>query len=380
MDDAGRFTKAAGAGSMKVCSGPGIRGVVAGAVAVALFVTGSLGLIDEASGTPRHLPGASGTLWVTDRTGALGRVAVFDAGTGALLETVTVGARPTAAVAPHGTGKVYVANGSPSDSVSVISKDSLAVVATIGLGAGSDPHHMMQTRDGRTVFVALFGTRNVAAIHTATDTVARILVASGNPAARTHAVWVSNDGRTLYATNSLGSSASSPPGTVSAIDTASGTRLWEVVVGRNPSEVLVTHDGKTAYVTVRTENAVKVLDLTADPPVVTDTVAIGSQPDTLQLTNDHKTLVVALRGTAAATLMDTDTLETRTVPVTGTTTGHHWLSANGHYTFLAVIGAAGQSGIAVIDNRRGVLVRTDLLPGVADPHGVFFEPSRHRRP
>ena len=352
-------------------------------VATAAVVGSTLGLggiavlpVDVAASAPAHLPGANGTLWVTDRAGALGRAKVFDAGTGAVIGTVTVGARPTGVLAPHGTDKVYVSNGSPSDTVSVISKDSLAVIATIATGAGSDPHHMAQGADGRFVFVALFGTRTVAVVDTRTDTLARTLLASSNPSARTHAVWVSNDGRTLYATNSLGSSSSSPPGTVSAIDLATGTLSWEVVVGQNPSEVLVTNNEKTAYVTVRTENVVKVLDLTSVPPVVSATVPIGSQPDTLQLTNDNKTLVVALRGSPAATLMDTRTFETSTVSVAGTTTGHQWLSANGRYTFLAVVGPSGQSGIAVIDNRTAAVRRTYLLPGVADPHGVFFEPSR----
>ena len=353
-------------------------GVAAAAVVASTVGVGGIGVlaVDVAASDPAHLPGANGTLWVTDRTGALGRVKVFDAGTGTVVGTVTVGARPTGVLAPNGTDRVYVSNGSPGNTVSVISKDSLAVVATIGTGAGSDPHHMAQPADGRFVFVALFGTRTVAVIDTSTDTLARTLVASSNPSARTHAVWVSNDGRTLYAANSLGSSPTSPPGTVSAIDVATGTLLWEVVVGRNPSEVLVTNNEKTAYVTVRTENVVKVLDLTTVPPVVSATMPIGSQPDTLQLTNDNKTLVVALRGSPAATLMDTRTFGTRTVSVAATTTGHHWLSANGRYTFLAVVGASGQSGVAVIDNRTAELLRTYLLPGVADPHGVFFEPSR----
>lgn len=352
--------------------------LVAAAVVASTLGLGGIGVlsVDVAASAPAHLPGANGTLWVTDRTGALGRVKVFDAGTGTVMGTITVGAKPTGVLAPHGTHKVYVSNGSPSDTVSVISKDSLALVATIATGAGSDPHHMAQHADGRFVFVALFGTRTVAVIDTSTDTLARTLVASSNPSAKTHAVWVSNDGKTLYAANSLGSSSSTPPGTVSAIDLATGTLSWEIVVGRNPSEVLVTNNEKTAYVTVRTENVVKVLDLTTVPPVVSATVPIGSQPDTLQLTNDNKTLVVALRGSPAATLMDVRTLETRTVSVGGTTTGHHWLSANGRYTFLAVIGTSGQSGVAVIDNRSAVVLRTYFLPGVADPHGVFFEPSR----
>ena len=350
-------------------------------VVLAVPVVLSVGVVDVAAGTPAHLPGASGTLWVTNRTPVgspadptAGSVTVFDAGTLAVIDTITVGSKPTAVLRAKGTDKVYVSNGSPSNTVSVISRETLSVIDTIDTGNRSDPHHMAQSRDGRAVYVALFGTNKVAVIDTAADTV-RTLEASGNFQAKTHAVWVGDDG-TLYATNSLGSV--SDKGTVSAIDVSSGSLLWEVVVGRNPSEVLVTDHGKTAYVTVRGEDAVKVLDLTFDPPTVSPGIGVGAQPDTLQLTNDHKTLVVALRGEPAVTLMDTVTLETRTVIVEGTTTGHRWLSANGRYTFVAVVGPSGQSGLAVIDNRTGLVVSGYDFAGVADPHGVFSEPSRLR--
>jgi YVTN family beta-propeller protein len=346
-------------------------------VILVVFAFLGVGVGDVAAGAPGHTPGASGTLWVTNRTGALGSVTAFDAGTLAVIDTITVGSKPTAVLRANGTDKVYVSNGSPSNSVSVISRDSLSVIATIDMGAGTDPHHMTQSPDGRAVYVALFGTNKVAVIDTATDTFGTV-EASEKLVAKTHAVWAGNDG-TLYATNSLGSSASSPPGTVSAIDVSTGSLLWEVVVGPNPSEVLVTDDGKTAYVTVRAEDAVRVLDLTADPPTVSPRIPIGAQPDTLQLTNDHKTLVVALRGAPAVTLMDTVTLETRTVTLEGrTTTGHQWLSANGHHTFVAVVGPSGRSGVDVIDNRTAEVVSGYEFPGVADPHGVFFEPSRLR--
>ena len=350
-------------------------------VVLAVPVVLGVGVVDVAAGTPAHLPGASGTLWVTNRTPvgdpvdpAAGSVTVFDAGTLAVIDTITVGSKPTAVLRAKGSDKVYVSNGSPSNTVSVISRDTLSVIDTIDTGGRSDPHHMAQSRDGRAVYVALFGTNKVGVIDTATDAF-RTLDASAELGAKTHAVWVGNDG-TLYATNSLGSA--NAWGTVSAIDVSTGSLLWEVVVGRNPSEVLVTDDGKTAYVTVRGEDAVKVLDLTFDPPTVSPGIGIGAQPDTLQLTNDHKTLIVALRGEPAVTLMDTVTLETRTVILEGTTTGHQWLSANGRYTFVAVVGPSGQSGVAVIDNRTALVVSGYDFAGVADPHGVFFEPSRLR--
>ncbi len=53
-------------------------------------------------------PGSRGTVWVTNQT--LDTVAAYDARSGALLRTLSVGAKPIGVVAPPGTRKVYVAN------------------------------------------------------------------------------------------------------------------------------------------------------------------------------------------------------------------------------------------------------------------------------
>ena len=65
------------------------------------------------------LPGASGTLWVTNTI--TNDVAVFDAATGELFALIPVAAKPIGVVAPHGTGKVYVSV-EGSNAVSVISE------------------------------------------------------------------------------------------------------------------------------------------------------------------------------------------------------------------------------------------------------------------
>jgi hypothetical protein len=135
-------------------------------------------------------------------------------------------------------------------------------------------------------------------------------------------------------------------------------------------------------VSVRRENKVKELDLGADCPTLTGREAVvGTMPDTLRLTNDGSTLVVTLRGTPAQiTFMDTESFATRIVTIPGhTTTGHHWLSADGKYTFVAV---ESPGGLAMVDNRTGQVVCDDTYPnppGGARPHGVFYT-SRVIRP
>lgn len=307
------------------------------------------------------LHGAGGTLWVTNKT--LNNVAVFDAADGELLGTVPVGREPIGVIAPQGSGKVYVSN-EKDNTVSVIEKSSLSVIKTIP--AGPRPHHINQSPNGKFVYVAEFGGNTVGVIDTDTDTLVAHFVTHPSPTARVHAVWVSADGKTLYVTNS-------GVNEIAALDALTGERLWSMFVGSNPSEVLVTNNEKTAYVSVRNENKVRVIDLVTR--TVTGEVFVGNQPDTLRLSPNGKTLVVTLRGTPAqVAVVDVfKGLTSAPVNIAGTTTGHHWLSANGHFSFVAV---EGPGSIAVIDTRTLEVVRTYAYPGGGRPHGVFYEPSR----
>ena len=122
------------------------------------------------------------------------------------------------------------------------------------------------------------------------------------------------------------------------------------------------------------------LDLRGRCPRLTGREAvIGTQPDTLQLA--RHTLVVTLRGTPAqVSLLDTRSFAVQLVNVTGhTTTGHHWLSRTGRFSYVAV---ENPGGLAVIDNETGVLVAEYAYPnppGGTRPHGVFFAPSHRGR-
>src|SRR4030095_7736135 len=220
------------------------------------------------------LKGVTGTLWATNKT--LNDVAVFDASTGDVIASIPVGVMPIGIIAARDTGKVYVSN-ETSGSVSVISKETLSVTSTINLGPGTKPHHMNASSDGRYVFVAEFSTNKIARIDTATD-MFTFITASSSAVARTHSCWVSDNGR-LYAANTVVNQ-------IAEIDLASDTIMQEITVGSNPSEVLVTANEKIAYVSVRNENRVKVVDL--ERGAVVDDVDVGTQPDTLRLTPDGK--------------------------------------------------------------------------------------------
>jgi DNA-binding beta-propeller fold protein YncE len=318
----------------------------------------------------RGIPGASGTVFVTERQ--LGSVTALDAEMGEPLWTTKVGAAPIGVTQPRGTRKVYSSD-EGSNQMSVLERDTGAPLGSIPMGPL--PHHLMASRDGRFIYVGEFGHNQIGVVDTGLDQRVAGYVASPHAEARTHAVWITRNGRDLYATNSRADR--SQPGDVAKLDARTGALLCNTMVGVDPSEVLATPNGRTGYVSVRRENKIKELDLSGRCPVLTGREAvIGTMPDTLQLTNDGQTLVVTLRGTPAQiSLMDTETFAVRLVDIPGhTTTGHHWLSANGKYTFVAV---ESPGGLAVVNNRTGRVVADYAYPtppGGTRPHGVFYVP------
>ena len=311
-----------------------------------------------------------GTVYVTERQ--LSSLTAFDGETGSPLWTAKTGTGPIGVTVPRGTHKVYTSD-EGSNQMSVFDARSGAPLGTIPMGPA--PHHLMASHDGRRIYVGEFGQNTVGVLDTATDTVIARYVASPLANARTHAVFVTRDGKDLYTTNTR--AVRTEVGDVGHLDARTGALLCTSEVGVDPSEILVAPHGRQGWVSVRGENKVKELDLRGDCPVLTGREAVvGAQPDTLQLTDDHATLVVTLRGTPAQlSLLDTHTLAVRPVAIPGhSTTGHHWLSRDGRFTFVAL---ENPGGLAVVDNHIGQVVADYPYPnppGGSRAHGVFFAP------
>lgn len=332
-----------------------------------------------AAQSQQSLPGVSGTVWAVERyDGGPNTLAAFDAATGRVLGVVRIGKRPIGVVAPPGAGKVYSAD-ERSEQLSVVSTDALArgnaTVRQIPMGAF--PHHMVASPDGKRLYVAEYGSHKVGVVDTREDVRIDGFYSSGNPQARTHSVWITADGKTLYATNEGATAVSW--GTLSKLDAATGVRIWEIPIGLRPSEVLVTPDGKTAYVTVRNEDKVIALDISGARPELIREVRIGTQPDTMRLTPDGLTLVVGLRAVPQMALMDTRTFAVRPVTFTGYgISGHQWLTDDGKYTFIALESTAAEKpgAIGVVDNAAGTVATTWPYPGGPWPHGVFYSSAK----
>ena len=237
-----------------------------------LLLAASAGI---AGAAPSGIPGASGTIFVTERTTnpAISSVGALDAATGEVLWTSPTGPNPIGVTRPHGTGRVYTSDEN-ANRISVFDARTGAFLHVIPMG--SRPHHLMASRNGNFIYVGEFGQNTVGVVDTSSDVEVAHYAASANPSARTHAVWISNDGATLYATNAVAN-------TISKLDAGTGALVWELPIGNNPSEILVTPDDKLAYVSVRNEHRIKVVDVSGEAPVVIGEAEANSQPDTLSL-------------------------------------------------------------------------------------------------
>lgn len=328
----------------------------------------SAGVATFAAGPMRRVPG--GTIWVTERTPLKSTVAAIDSATGDTRGITPVGSIPIGITAPRGTQKVYSSD-EGADQLSVIDAETVTVIRTVPMGAGSRPHHLMASRNGRYIYVGEFGSNKIGVVDTELDENVMDITASANPNAKTHAVWIARNGKDLYATNE--GFPATDPGTFSKLNARTGKLIWEYQVGIRPSEVLV--DDGIAYVSVRNEDVIKVFDVTGAAPVFVGQAEAKFMPDTLSLTNDKQTLIVGLRGAPAQmAFIDTDTLATSYLRLPGTTTGHQWLSRSSLFTFIA-LESPGQVG--VVDNRSRLVVTTYPYPnGMTRPHGVFYEPPR----
>jgi hypothetical protein len=258
-----------------------------------------------------------------------------------------------------------------SNQLSVLAKAEFAVVKVIPTGAASFPHHVMASPNGRFVYFGRYNTNTVGVVDTSSDELIHAWPASANPLAKTHAVWITNDGKDLYATNE-----------VANIRREARRPNRRAAVGapdrQPPERGAGDPDRKTAYVTVRNEDKVKILDLSGDTPVPAGEAAIGVQPDTMQVTNDGKTLVVGLRWIPQLALMDTASLRVRPVIFAGYgISGHQWLSANGqiHVRRAREHRRDKARRDRLVDNDSGDVLDLWPYPGGPWPHGVFYEPE-----
>jgi streptogramin lyase len=344
-----------------------LRRVVMAFLALVVGIAGASTVASIAQAGSPDRRDLNGTIWVANRGDHT--IRGFDAATGDVVNTIPMRPGSQPGDLAYARGKLYVAEefGTPP-AIAIVDAETGIVVERIELALGSRPHHVHASVGGDLVAFGLYGTDMVAVVDTRTDTL--LGPWDTNPTAtngRAHAGVFSKDG-TLYV-------ASDASNEVIALDPRTGEVLWRMNVPA-AHELVITRNGKAAYVSRRTANTLSVIDLRRQ--TYTDVLTLPL-PDTLRLSANQKRLTIGLRTMPAqVAVVDTRTFDYDLVGIgpildMNTIAGHQWTSPNGRLTFAAFEGGTSP-GVAVIDHRAGNrVVQTLAYPG--RPHGVDLAPA-----
>jgi YVTN family beta-propeller protein len=187
-------------------------------------------------------------------------------------------------------------------------------------------------------------------------------------------VAMSPDGRRAYVPNA-GSDARAGT-TVSVIDTATNTVIATVPVGFGPSGVAITPDGGRVYVANGAANSVSVIDTFTD--TVNATILVGRGPTSVAITADGRDAYVpnagsgAIAGTTVSVIDTATNTVTATVPV-GLGPSGVAITPDGHRGYVT-LGAT--NSVAVINPVTKKSTKT--IPVGPDPLAVAIAPDGHR--
>lgn len=216
--------------------------------------------------------------------------------------------------------KVYVAN-EEADTVSVLDAASFKTLASVRVG--KMPHNVQVSPDGKVVWVTNNGEPDQAA-----DTSVHKEMGKGehNAMAKAGAVW--------------------------AIDTSSQAVIAKVPVGTHPAHVVVSSDGRLAYVTNGGDNTVSVIDTSAQRVVAT--IPVGKFPHGIRISPDSKQAYVAnLKGGTVSVIDTVSQKEVAQVPA-GKGPAQVGFTPDGQLVFVSL---SEENAVAVIDPATRKVIR-----------------------
>jgi len=216
--------------------------------------------------------------------------------------------------------KVYVAN-EGADTVSVLDAASFKTLANVRVG--KMPHNVQASPDGKLVWVTNNGEPAPASDASAHKEMAK----------------VDHD-------------AMGKPGALWAIDTATNAVVAKVAVGMHPAHVVVSPDGRFAYVTNGGDNTVSVIDTSAQRLVAT--IPVGQFPHGIRISPDGKQAYVANLKGGTVSVIDTAThKEVAQVPA-GKGPAQVGFTPDGRFAFVSL---SEENAVAVIDPATRNVVR-----------------------
>jgi YVTN family beta-propeller protein len=222
-------------------------------------------------------------LYVSDIAG--GRIDAYALAAGNLSggHSAPVGNQPVHMVNTPDGRLIFVTN-FEGQSISVVDAASWTLKTTIDVAPR--PHSIVLSPDGRYAYAACYGGAAVAVIDTAS---ARLAATIALPAhAEPYGLAISHDGRYLYTGDAL-------TGRLYVMDAVKRRVVGSVVVGLRPALIALSPSGKTLYVANGGSRNVSVVDLGGDParPAVKTALGVQGYPHGLAVTPDGRYVVVA---------------------------------------------------------------------------------------
>jgi YVTN family beta-propeller protein len=180
--------------------------------------------------------------------------------------------------------------------------------------------------------------------------------------------WVTNNGERGHGMGKGGHEAMASGGEVWAIDTESHAVAAKVPVGKHPAHVVLTPDGRFAYVTNGGENTVSVVDTEARKVVAT--IAVGAYPHGIRISpNGREAYVANLKGGTVSVIDIGARKEVAQIPV-GKGPAQTGFAPDGRLAFVSL---SQENKVALIDPAARKVVRKIAVGTV--PIQVYATPD-----
>lgn len=229
-----------------------------------------------------------------------------------LIAIAQAGLLALAAPAISAAGKVYVAD-EEANTVSVIDTASFKRIRSISVGKG--PHNVQVAPDGKLAWVTNNGAPSDAAEQPA------------------------HQGMSQPEHGAMGGG-----GEIWAIDTGTDAVVAKVPVGRHPAHVVLTPDGRHAYITNGGDNTVSVVDSAAQRVVAT--IPVGDYPHGIRISPDGKQAYVANLKSGTVSVIDTESRKQVAQIAVGKGPAQVGFTADGRFAFVSL---SEENRVAVID-------------------------------
>lgn len=283
-----------------------------------------------------------------------GTLSIISTATNTVLHTVTVGSRPDGVVQVGAS--VYVAN-LLGASISVVNPIAGTVTNTIPLQNDAAPSGLAGSSDGTKLYAD--DARNNQTLEI--DLAGSSPSFTGGVTVGAYPAYISTTPFTGYVANADGGSVSlldlsaSPPTVEQTISVGTGSEPYGVVAVPSLSEAFVSDSGT---------NQVSVIDTFADPPDVVGTFPVGTTPDAIAVSPDTTTAVVANEGDGTATVLHVNQAPGISVPAVQTAQAN---GPSGHND-LVLSGADGNAvSVSDVDGGSGTeQINLSPLDGTVD--------------